>query len=118
MCGIFGQYSPNPKIDKKRYQARLQAAQKALQHRGPDDQGLLTEKAAKGTLSLGHTRLSIIDLSSAGHQPMNSADGRWSIVFNGEIHNYCELRMELNTLGHIFETETDTEPQSETESET
>jgi asparagine synthase (glutamine-hydrolysing) len=61
------------------------------------------------TLALGHTRLSIIDLSEGGHQPMQSADGRFTIAFNGEIYNYTELRTELQGFGYQFNTESDTE---------
>ena len=74
-------------------------------HRGPDDAGTWAEEG----VGLGHRRLSIIDLSSAGHQPMASADGRWIITYNGEIYNYIELRRELEQLGHEFRSQTDTE---------
>ena len=81
----------------------------ALAHRGPNDRGIKIEHVDKGFLSLGHTRLSIIDLSSGGHQPMDSKDGRFTIVFNGEIYNYRELREELKNFGYQFFTESDTE---------
>ena len=106
MCGILGTFTVNPPPD---LQARLQAGLKLLQHRGPDDQGLDVESVAGGTLAMGHTRLSIIDLSPGGHQPMHSPDGHYTIVFNGEIYNYRELGQELRTLGHAFQTESDTE---------
>ena len=64
---------------------------------------------AGGSLVLGHTRLSIIDLTSAGHQPMYSLDQRFAIVFNGEIYNYRELRRELEDLGCEFRSDSDTE---------
>ncbi len=83
----------------------VEAMNAAQLHRGPDDGGVFSD----GAVALGHRRLSIIDLSSAGHQPMCSADGRLAIVFNGEIYNYVELRNELRGLGHDFRTETDTE---------
>lgn len=76
-----------------------------LSHRGPDDEGVYTD----GPVGLGHRRLSIIDLSPAGHQPMSSADGRLWITFNGEVYNFLELRAELETRGHRFRTHTDTE---------
>ena len=82
----------------------------AMRHRGPDDQGYEGfELESGGKLYLGHTRLSIIDLSSGGHQPMPSIDGRYSIVFNGEIYNYRELRRELLAAGYVFRSDSDTE---------
>lgn len=83
----------------------LENAVAALHHRGPDDAGLHVD----GRVGLGFRRLSIIDLSTAGHQPMLSEDGRHAIVFNGEIYNYVELRGELVRLGHHFRSGTDTE---------
>jgi asparagine synthase (glutamine-hydrolysing) len=74
-------------------------------HRGPDDEGVFRD----GPLALGHRRLSILDLSAAGHQPMSSRDSRLTIVFNGEIYNFLELRDELQRLGHNFVSQTDTE---------
>lgn len=76
-----------------------------IKHRGPDDAGVFTD----GPVGLGFVRLSILDLSAAGHQPMFSQDGRYVVVFNGEIYNYVELREELNALGHSFRSNTDTE---------
>jgi len=106
MCGLLGSFSqhPEPAFDKC-----LRAALHSLGNRGPDDHGLVAFKVAGGQLALGHTRLSIIDLSSRGHQPMSSTDGRYYIVFNGEIYNYRELRQELKSLGHAFHTDSDTE---------
>jgi asparagine synthase (glutamine-hydrolysing) len=74
-------------------------------HRGPDDEGLY----ADNTCILGHRRLSIIDLSEKGHQPFVSDDGRYQLVYNGEIYNYIELREELEKIGWKFRSETDTE---------
>lgn len=74
-------------------------------HRGPDDSGIFVE----GIVGLGHRRLSILDLSKAGKQPMHSIDGRFVIVFNGEIYNYVELKKELQQEGAKFQNETDTE---------
>jgi asparagine synthase (glutamine-hydrolysing) len=76
-----------------------------LAHRGPDDHGVLVD----GRTALGFRRLSILDLSPAGHQPMTSRDGTLSLVFNGEIYNYLELRAELTALGHHFVSTGDTE---------
>ncbi len=75
------------------------------QHRGPDDEGLFCDR----TCVLGHRRLSIIDLSDAGHQPYSSDDGRYILVYNGEIYNYIELRDDLQKSGWQFKTKTDTE---------
>jgi asparagine synthase (glutamine-hydrolysing) len=115
MCGLFGYYSSKHLIDPVEMQSQLLSVQHALHHRGPDDRGLETFSVYRGpdflpgSLSLGHTRLSIIDLSPAGHQPMHSSDGRYTIVFNGEIYNYRELRTELKRTGYAFRTDSDTE---------
>ncbi len=133
MCGILGIWN----LDRQAIKLEaLQRATTAIRHRGPDDEGyLLVETGSDRTtscggadtdprvslppieqfrgssfdLALGFRRLSIQDLSPAGHQPMRSADGRLWIVFNGEIYNYIELRAELIGLGHQFHTGTDTE---------
>lgn len=106
MCGILGgvwrRESPVPA-------PRLDRALHALRFRGPDDQGLERFECFSSQVVLGHTRLSIIDLTSAGHQPMHSSDQRFSIVFNGEIYNYRELRRELEDLGYEFLSDSDTE---------
>lgn len=83
----------------------IKAMTDIISYRGPDDEG----HYVAGPVALGHRRLSIIDLSSAGHQPMFSDDGRYLIVFNGEIYNYKELAKELRQHGSIFKTDTDTE---------
>jgi asparagine synthase (glutamine-hydrolysing) len=100
MCGIFGflgGYAPS----------NLDSMATALAHRGPDDRGLHVDPDAG--LGLGQTRLSIIDLSPAGHQPMLDSSGRYVIVYNGEIYNYRELRDELVALGVQFRGHSDTE---------
>ncbi len=106
MCGILGGWwSDHPsKLD-----VRLHQGLDLLQHRGPNDRGLTKLPAAGGLLALGHTRLSILDLSPAGRQPRTSTDGRYTLSFNGEIYNYRELRERLSTLGRHFVTDTDTE---------
>jgi len=76
-----------------------------MKHRGPDDEGIFIN----GKVGLGFVRLSIIDLSPAGHQPMHSFDNRYVVVFNGEIYNYVEIRNELKNKGYSINTNTDTE---------
>lgn len=115
MCGIFGYYSINSTSDRITLKERLIAAETALQHRGPDDRGLesfLVSQSKGGwpyELTLGQTRLSVIDLSLGGHQPLQSPNGRFTIVFNGEIYNYRELRQELISHSCVFNTDSDTE---------
>lgn len=133
MCGIFGiwQREGNP-LDP----CVLWRATETIRHRGPDDEGYLLVNDATGqtahcgggdtpselnlpridtlprdsfNLGLGFRRLSILDVSTAGHQPMRSADGSCWIIFNGEIYNYLELRAELTDYGHHFGTGSDTE---------
>ncbi|MEO8066089.1 MAG: asparagine synthase (glutamine-hydrolyzing) [Flavobacteriales bacterium] len=103
MCGIVGSYriSANAPIGEDRLRAALQC----IAHRGPDDEGLLRE----GRASLGQRRLSIIDTSSAGHQPFIDDGGRYSITFNGEVFNFQELRAGLEKQGHTFRSHSDTE---------
>lgn len=105
MCGILGLFRRHGRTDE----ARFLKALRSLEHRGPDGEGWLTFVGDSGELALGHRRLSIIDLSPAGHQPMSSADGRYWIAFNGELLNYRELRLELQALRRGFRTQTDTE---------
>jgi len=102
MCGIYGKVRfDNLPVDV----AEAERACTLLRHRGPDDQGVYQ----KGGTCLGHARLSIIDLSPLGHQPMSNEDGSLWIVFNGEIYNFMELRPELQGRGHRFRSRTDTE---------
>jgi len=104
MCGIAGYVSaPEQALDVN----VLAEVKAALHHRGPDDAGIFQD-SVQG-VCLVHTRLSILDLSSLGHQPMCSNDGRVTIVFNGEIYNYQELRSELQAEGHKFKSHSDTE---------
>ena len=79
----------------------------SLAHRGPDDAGVW--ESADGSVAFSHRRLSIIDLSPLGHNPMQWGDGRLWITFNGEIYNFADLRRELQALGHRFRSQTDTE---------
>lgn len=80
-----------------------------LVHRGPDDAGEFEESADWGSIRMAHRRLSILDLSPAGRQPMQTDDGRLVVVYNGEIYNYVELKQELTMRGYHFRTRTDTE---------
>ncbi|PJD96592.1 MAG: asparagine synthase (glutamine-hydrolyzing) [Legionella sp.] len=106
MCGILGGWYLN--FDKKDV-SRIEEAMNLLKNRGPNDQSYEHFSNLNGNIILGHTRLSIIDLSKGGNQPMHSSNGRYSIIFNGEIYNYKELRQKLMTLGYSFSTESDTE---------
>lgn len=133
MCGIFGVWNFNGKpVDV----AAVERGTNIIRHRGPDDDGFLlvdtragrselcsgtdaaaglnlpkieTFRGSRFDLAFGFRRLSILDLSPAGHQPMSSADGRLWIIFNGEIYNFIELRSELSAYGHAFHTGSDTE---------
>jgi asparagine synthase (glutamine-hydrolysing) len=103
MCAIVGKLRKNRPIERP----LLEAMRDTMTHRGPDDAGLWFN--AEGTVGLGHRRLSIIDLSSAGHQPMTNEDESIWLVFNGEIYNFQALRQELLQAGHVFRSNTDTE---------
>ena len=133
MCGIVGIWN----LDRDAVDlAKLQLATSAIHHRGPDDEGYLLVDTRAGSarpcggpdtdyrlslpdlkqfkserfdLAFGFRRLAILDLSPAGHQPMASRDGKFWIVFNGEIYNYRELQSELVSHGHDFKTTSDTE---------
>lgn len=107
MCGIAGHLTTEPRPDDDRLQQLLGRLRSELHHRGPDDSGGWT--GPSGRASLVHTRLSILDLSPAGHQPMTSVDGRYAITFNGEIYNFRELRQELEQEGVRFRSHSDTE---------
>ena len=101
MCGIAGIINYNNKqVEEK----EIRVMMRKMKHRGPDDEGVFIDK----NVGLGFVRLSILDLSSAGHQPMFSNDDRFVIVFNGEVYNYIELREELKHK-YQFKTGTDTE---------
>jgi asparagine synthase (glutamine-hydrolysing) len=129
MCGICGYYSFWQEISSK----NILEMNTSLQHRGPDDEGFWLSDLSTGIsysgqdstsevkskfpilpdatskLALGFRRLSILDLSEKGHQPMLSAEGKISIIFNGEIYNFREIRKELEILGHHFKSQSDTE---------
>lgn len=103
MCGINGIFhlESTQSIDE----ALLTKMRDSLAHRGPDDQGIYIDQ----NLGLGHRRLSIIDISSGGHQPFLSAGGRYALVFNGEIYNYKDFYPELAAKGITLKTQSDTE---------
>jgi asparagine synthase (glutamine-hydrolysing) len=104
MCGIVGILASGrgaPGVDR----ALIDRMTSAIEHRGPDAAGMLVEPP----ILLGHRRLSIIDLTEAGCQPMQDASSRFVIAYNGEVYNYVELRDRLRDLGHTFRTRTDTE---------
>ena len=103
MCGIAGAF--NFSELSSGYRRTVESMSDAIKHRGPDDSGLYISK----NCILAHRRLSIIDLSSDGKQPFESSDGRYQMVFNGEIYNYLELKTDLEKKGITFKTKTDTE---------
>jgi asparagine synthase (glutamine-hydrolysing) len=119
MCGIFGVWGgPATRVDP----ALAARALRTLEHRGPDDHGVMgwcgsgaprqareADALSPSRLLFAHRRLSILDLSEAGWQPMSTPDGRYTIVFNGEIYNFVELRRELEAAGHAFRSHSDTE---------
>jgi len=117
MCGIAGIWNPTVAAPDSVAVSNLpdlaalrnagQAISDRLKHRGPDDQGILID--AQLGLCLAHRRLAILDLSAAGHQPMTSACGRWTLVFNGEIYNFRQLRQALTDAGKTFRGNSDTE---------
>lgn len=102
MCGIAGIINFNGEPVSP---ILLKKMTDAIAHRGPDGEGHYVE----GQVGLGHRRLAIIDLSSAGHQPMMTEDGRFVLSYNGEVYNFRELRAELQALGQQFHSRTDTE---------
>lgn len=105
MCGLVGLVGQRMATDS--LQQGLRRMADAIRHRGPDDEGLWID--AEAGVGLGHRRLAIVDLSPLGHQPMQSADGRYQLVFNGEIYNFQTLRRELEGLGYPFRSRSDTE---------
>ncbi len=104
MCGITG-FITNNQFES--FSRSLPAATASLAHRGPDDSGIYVDPSAG--VGLGHRRLSILDLSPLGHQPMTSDDANVRIVYNGEVYNFKVLRKELEKAGHRFHSDSDTE---------
>jgi asparagine synthase (glutamine-hydrolysing) len=105
MCGIAGLVCFSESCNGQNHRSLVGKMCCVQAHRGPDDQGVV----AIDKVCLGAIRLSIIDLSEAGHMPMEDASGRWWISYNGEVYNFKELREELNRRGHAFRSHTDTE---------
>ncbi|HXX74401.1 MAG TPA: asparagine synthase (glutamine-hydrolyzing) [Nitrospiraceae bacterium] len=103
MCAIVGIY--NYRSEEPVSQDLIRSMLTHVSHRGPDDEGIFLD----GSLGLGHRRLSILDTSAAGHQPMVAPSGRTVISYNGEVYNYVELASELTRLGYVFRSLTDTE---------
>src|SRR5262249_14340464 len=118
MCGIAGLVLTPPGPVQR---GRIEALLRSLEHRGPDDAGVLSLRQDAVHLSrkafeadvvdavLVHRRLAILDLSEAGWQPMGTPDRQYYLVFNGEIYNYVELRSELESFGYQFRSRSDTE---------
>jgi len=102
MCGIVGIYNSTEPLQSP--ENLLQRMLGRIQYRGPDESGIYI----KNRVAMGSVRLSIIDIQS-GQQPLSSSDGKYWIVFNGEIFNYIELKTDLKCLGYSFRTESDTE---------
>ncbi|MGI0483746.1 asparagine synthase (glutamine-hydrolyzing), partial [Geminocystis sp. CENA526] len=105
MCGIGGILTSSAFRDS--LDTLIHKVRSSLTHRGPDDQGTYINPTKN--VAFAHTRLSILDLSSAGHQPMSTEDERYWITFNGEIYNFQEIRSNLEKQGEIFKSHTDTE---------
>ena len=108
MCGICGIINyTHTQIDRN----LIRKMCRSFSYRGPDDEGIYTngvagERSRDVTAGLGHKRLSIIDLSPAGHQPMSNEDNTLWITYNGEIYNFRELRADLEKKGHVFKSDT------------
>ncbi|MCB9109954.1 MAG: asparagine synthase (glutamine-hydrolyzing) [Anaerolineales bacterium] len=102
MCGLAGIFNVNGEPVSP---VILRKMTDAIKHRGPDGEGFYTDTF----IGLGHRRLAIIDLSPAGHQPMITKDGNYALIFNGEVYNFQELRVELEACGHQFHSQSDSE---------
>ena len=103
MCGIVGFYASSSDNNLDIIKNMLLT----LEHRGPDDNGYIVNKIKSKDLILGHTRLSIQDLTINGHQPMHYE--HLSMVYNGEVYNFIEIKLELKKNGYIFDSSSDTE---------
>jgi asparagine synthase (glutamine-hydrolysing) len=105
MCGVCGVVSQQRRVDS----ATVLDMVDTLHHRGPDDRGVWVGGDDRASVGLGHTRLSIIDLSSAGHQPMTNEDGTIWLTYNGEVYNHRDVREPLEASGHTYRSQTDSE---------
>src|SRR5919198_1451740 len=105
MCGVCGILAFSDSFDV--HERLAERMSDRMVHRGPDDGG--TWSSRDGRLAFGHRRLSIVDLSAAGHQPMSNEDGTVWITYNGEVYNHAKLRPELERAGHVYRSHTDTE---------
>src|SRR5687768_10255009 len=102
MCGIAGIFNTDGRPVSINTLKRMTDS---IIHRGPDGEGYWTNQC----IGFGHRRLAIIDLSPLGHQPMQSDDGRFIIIYNGEVYNFMNIRIELESHGYKFHSRTDTE---------
>ncbi|HYW71427.1 MAG TPA: hypothetical protein VE961_10345 [Pyrinomonadaceae bacterium] len=107
MCGITGYFNLAANQTQDQMHHLLEQMTNQIRHRGPDDAGVWVDPGVG--VALGFRRLAILDLSPNGHQPMASADGRYVIVFNGEVYNFRDLRAELEQAGREFRGTSDTE---------
>ena len=105
MCGLTGAFDPNQEFGVDSLRQMVGQMTAAIVHRGPDDVGLWVDSQAK--VAFGHRRLSIIDLTDAGQQPMVSADGRWVIAYNGEMYNTAAIRELLGELKYRGHSDTE-----------
>ena len=103
MCGIVGLVNSKKQVDEQ----LLYKMCNVIKHRGTDDSGIFISPDRK--VGFGHQRLSIIDLTQAGHQPMEDKEGRLWITYNGEVYNFKEIKKELETRGYKFKSSSDTE---------
>lgn len=107
MCGIAGFFTVNNRRSKDEMEKIARGMADAIEHRGPDSDGVWVSEDVG--LAFAHRRLSVIDLSTAGNQPMHSEHGQYVIVFNGEVYNHAEMRQELISCGRVFRGHSDTE---------
>jgi asparagine synthase (glutamine-hydrolysing) len=107
MCGIAGFLDVASSYSPDQFDRLAGDMATALRRRGPDDQGVWSD--AEAGIALAHRRLSIVDLSQAGHQPMISANGRFAMVYNGEVYSFREIRADLEARGHVFRGHSDSE---------
>src|SRR4051794_21837757 len=107
MCGLAGFIDRSSRMSAEELTHVNRRMTNSIRHRGPDDEGIWVDAAAG--VALGHRRLSILDLSAEGHQPMHSESSAFVMVFNGEIYNFQEIRADLEKHGHRFRGHSDTE---------